>query len=203
MNTPRFDQLTWLKKNENPFGLVCLDCRSFTQNMVTTTQDPGVARRFTELRAASGEEYSHMSLPDSVSITCALNIPINQILENGPIFKAAVMEEKWDIHLYENILYFSRSWTGDLIFKANVHVSDNNLRVFSIEINAMVNAKESAFIIRQVDFLIKSHILKQVVPHPLPVDLPNDKQTIALYSFSQYGRLASFATFEDTLMGSG
>jgi hypothetical protein len=38
------------------------------------------------------------------------------------MFKAAVMEEKWDVYRRGNYLYFTRSWTGDLVFAARIRV---------------------------------------------------------------------------------
>jgi hypothetical protein len=52
--------------------------------------------------------------------------------------------------------------------------------------------------VRMVDFLVKTHLYRIEAPHPLPTSLPDDKQTLALYSFSEYGRWAFFGSFEDT-----
>jgi hypothetical protein len=59
------------------------------------------------------------------------------------------------------------------------------------------NLSES-FTVGTVDCLVKSHIFGRHVPHPLPPDLPRDAQTIALFSFSQFGRMARCGSYEDT-----
>ena len=53
--------------------------------------------------------------------------------------------------------------------------------------------------VREVDYLIKSHILRRTVPHPLPSTVQKDPNTVALFSFSQYGNICCFGTFADTL----
>lgn len=199
MNDSPFDQLKWLGKNENPFGFVCLDCRSFTHAMLSCTQDPLIAKRFSELRLVTGEEYRWTHPSNAVIGSCSLKYPAIRSPNDGPLFKATVMEEKWDIYRYEGVLYFSRSWTGDLVFTANMKINNEALNLYSIEADAEVASKDTLFIVQQVDFLIKSHIFHKLAPHPLPPDLPNDIRTIALYSFSQYGSRASFATYEDTI----
>ena len=54
------------------------------------------------------------------------------------------------------------------------------------------------------DFILISHGLRQIMPHPLPAHLaPDDsvasKEQIALHTFSSYGAMGWFATFEDTI----
>ena len=46
----------------------------------------------------------------SYKIGCVQNL-------DGPLFKATVMEDKWDIYFHEGYLLFARSWTGSLIYK--------------------------------------------------------------------------------------
>jgi hypothetical protein len=46
-------------------------------------------------------------------------------LGDGPVFRARVMEEKWDIDFFAGKLYFSRSWTGIL---GLVGLADKNTR---------------------------------------------------------------------------
>jgi hypothetical protein len=52
--------------------------------------------------------------------------------------------------------------------------------------------------VRAVDFLMKTHLHRKEAPHPFPQGFPEDKKILALYSFSQYGRWASYGSFEDT-----
>jgi hypothetical protein len=108
------------------------------------------------------------------------------------------MEDKWDIYLYNGYLFFARSWTGDLIFRAKISFTSTQANITSVDADAEVASRNPDYIVQQVDFLVKSHLYKREVPHPLPADLPNEVQPIALYSFGQYGRWASFATYEDT-----
>lgn len=107
------------------------------------------------------------------------------------------MEDKWDICLYDNTLYFARSWTGELWFRAIIEVDGVGLRVTRIDAKGDDFADRKPFAIRVVDFLIKSHLLGFEVPHPLPSDLPDDPETITTYSFQWYGRRGLFATCDD------
>ena len=50
--------------------------------------------------------------------------------------------------------------------------------------------------IRQVDFLVKSHLLSAMALHPLLAELGNDAEKQALRSFESYGRRALYGTLD-------
>jgi hypothetical protein len=87
--------------------------------------------------------------------------------EDGPIFKAATMDEKWDIYLHRPFLYFARSWTGDLIYRTCTDFADGDSTVVEIVYDASTN-ESAEFAIRSVDFLSKSHCLGAAVANPPP-----------------------------------
>lgn len=192
-----FKMLTWLEPHSSRFGVRCLDCRPFSQSMFSTTDDPKIAARFSALRASDGREHAGMSPSSAVVVEATLTYRYEGESQDGPVFVAEVMEDKWDIYLYDGYLYFTRSWTGELVFKARVEFTPGCATVSLVEV-ANHAAEDKAFALRQVDFLIKSHIMGREVPHPLPPDMPEQIETIALYSFSSYGRRAAFATYGDT-----
>jgi hypothetical protein len=189
----------WLEADDNPYGVRCLDCRGFTRTVLASTSDPGIARLFAELRNSAGEQHRGKVPPDSVVVECNLRYPHQGETKDGPVFIAQEMEDKWDIYLYDGYLYFARSWTGALVFRAKIDFTGQEAVLSLVEANPQVAADDPDFVIRQVDFLVKSHLYRIETPHPLPPDFPDDPEQIALYSFSQYGRWASFATYEDVL----
>lgn len=196
--TPGFPELQWLDADQNEFHLRVLDCRPFTHAMLSLTSDENVALRFTRLRQSSGIEHVGREPDDSVTAECRLTYPYSGEVQDGMLFIAEQMEDKWDIYLYDGHLYFARSWTGNLSFKAAVAFTDRECVVSSVQSSASEGDGTSNLSIRQVDFLIKRHLLRREVPHPIPRSIPDSPKEIALYSFSLYGRWASFASFEDT-----
>lgn len=110
----------------NPHRVDLWDCAMFSQSMNSTTKDPGVAAQFTRLRASTGVERRDQ-LPANASVTdCTLYYPIAQALSDGALFKATEMEDKWDIYLFHPHIYFSRSWSGQLIYRAAVRFEDRS-----------------------------------------------------------------------------
>ena len=106
------------------------------------------------------------------------------------------MEEKWDIYLYDNLVYFCRSWTGALALVAEISPNDTKLHIGRLW---APRSEVSELFVQQVDYLIKSHLYKLRVPHPLPKELQDHPSAVAHYSFSQYGRICCFGTFENTI----
>lgn len=188
----------WLGKEHvsNPFVIEGFDCFDFVQSMISLSGDPNIAASFATLRQSVGSEYQ-CKLPDnSVEIICHLEYPSSKEIANGSMFKASSMEQKWDIYLYVNRIYFCRSWTGALVYVASFVIKDRVINIAKIWGDGDI---EKEYAIRQVDYLIKSHLYGRRVPHPLPNSYSRNPKLLALYSLSTYGNMCCFATYEDTL----
>ncbi len=186
----------WLEPAESPFGIRVLDCRSLTQTVTAVTQDQAVAESYCRLRGSQGLECRGQVPEGADPIPCDLRYAYAGAAKDGPLFKAQQMEVKWDIYLHEGFLYFCRSWTGELVFRAGLAITGREAAVSGVE--ATTTPEDPSLPVREVDFLIKSHIFGQEAPHPLPASLRPDPREIALYSFSRYGRRALYGSFEDT-----
>jgi hypothetical protein len=193
-----FSQLAWLEPDQSPFGLRVLDIRPFSTTMISTTSDPAIAGRFSQLRTATGEEHRGRSPDDAVAARCDLSYPFGGEARDGPLFVARQMEDKWDIFLYDGHLYFARSWTGELAFRAAVQFKQGEAAITEVEASRAKVMDDPALAVRVVDFLVKTHLYRKEAPHPFPRGFAEDKKTLALYSFSQYGRWAFYGSFEDT-----
>ena len=186
--TPTYE---WLEIGpENPFNVRVLDVRPLTQSVTAVTQNQDIARSFVELRQSDGSDLPSIPTDNWVSVSCSLEVPFPTEPTDGPLYKAAEMEDKWDIYAYESVLYFSRSWMGKLIYRAPFRINDGT---------AIINIVESApghsdKTDQAVFFLLVSHVLGKHFPNPIPSDIGNDAEQIALYSFNSYGRNAICAT---------
>lgn len=190
--------LNWIEADSNPFGVRILDCRPFTQETIPVTNDPEIAARYLSLRQSDGREYKGRSPEDSATIECRLAYPYQGEVLDGILFKAQQMGDKWDIYLYDGHIYFARSWTGDLVFRARLASSGEEVVLTELEAGKELADGQPQFAVRQVDFLVKSHLFRRAVPHPLPEGFPEDPRQIAAFSMSQFGRWASYATYADT-----
>lgn len=195
---PPVPELVWLEKGQNPFNLRCLDVRSFTTTMISTAADKSQAHQFSELRKSRGEKIVGKNPENSAHIECQLRYPHHGATRDGSLFMAREMEDKWDIFLYEKYLYFCRSWSGLLVYKTRIDFLETQAVISSID-SLQVGVQGGIWVaIAAVDFLVKSHLYRREAPHSVPPTVPEDEMGIAAYSFKEYGRWASYASFEDT-----
>jgi hypothetical protein len=182
----------------NPFTVDGYDCLAFVKSMLSTTKDQDIAAKFVALRSSVGSNHAGQMPANATAIEYRLVYPGGGIAD-GALFKAQQMEQKWDIYLYGDSLYFCRSWTDALVFRAKFSTTADGLAVETIwaDVDAIEGGRDQA--VRQVDYLIKNHLLRRVVPHPLPEALPKDPNTVGLYSFNLYGNKCCFGTYDDTL----
>ena len=186
-----FERLVWLEPHENPFGVRVLDCRPIAETFLSATENPAAISFFGSPAARSGEQFRGQHPEEAIRLPCELVFPLGAPLPDGPVFIAGAMEEKWNVYHFAGVLYFARSWTGHLQYAATLAPSASELRVVEVEAWPGNVMGDNSMAIRQVDFLIRSHLLGHVVPHPVP-PLPS-KKGIALWSFSQYGRRGLYA----------
>ncbi len=191
-------ELRWLEPEESPFGIRVLDCRPVALSMTSVTQDPAVAFKFSQLRTSLGAEHVGCLPEESVEVACDLDYTVKGRSSDGPLFKAQEMEDKWDVYLYEGHLYFARSWTGTLVARARLTVVEPKAYVDRIDVSAPA-ADDPVHVVRQIDYLIKSHLYRQPCPHPFPESVRGADADLALYSFSLYGRRGLFGSYEDTI----
>jgi hypothetical protein len=189
---------TWLPKEDarNPFTVPGYDCLTAARLMGSGTTDPAITEKFIALRSASGEFHRGKLPDDAIEAQTKLEYEYSGEIVDGLLFRAAAMEEKWDIFLYDSRIYFCRSWTGKLTFVAQLKPSKGSITLTRIW---AAGSEDSTIAVQQVDYIIKSHLYSQRVPHPLPASLENDGAAVALYSFEQYGRLCCFGTYKNTV----
>ena len=180
---------------DNPFNKRFLDVRSFTQTMLSTTSDENIARKYLELRNSMGKEYIGSLIENETDATANLNYNHNGEQLEGAVFKSNSMECKWDIYAYNNFFYFVRSWTGIVEYKAKFAIYSDKLVINRVYYNREINKTNA---MNDIHFLMKSHAIGIMFPHQIPKDLTN-KEDIAFYSFSRFGNIACFATYDDLL----
>ncbi|WP_299216649.1 hypothetical protein [uncultured Aquimarina sp.] len=184
----------WYEIGEgNPFNKRVLDIRSYTGTMLAFTKEKKLAEKYNDMRQSNGEYLKNQQILNSVDSIIYLKYPHNGDKLNGIIFKADSMDCKWDIYAFENFFYFSRSWNGDLAYKAKFKIDSDSIEIIEIEHS---NEIEQNIALSDVHYLIKTHAINQPIPHTIPNDLKTDIE-IAQWSFAKFGNRAYYATYEN------
>jgi hypothetical protein len=188
-------ELLWIPPERNPFGILLLDVRPLTQTAASWTKDPSIVEQYGAQRENNGLSLVVTAIDDAEVIECGLSFDLPRPTDEGPVFKAQCMEDKWDIYNYAGNLLFARSWTGQLIFRALIAPDADNLVITAIQSHKDY-AQQAA---QHVAFLVMSHLEGIPFPHMLPAVIPDDPSEMALASFHLFGRRALYATHEDIL----
>jgi hypothetical protein len=163
--------------------------------MMSTTQDPAIAASFSRLRASDGRQHLGQMPPDPLEIDCLLEYE-DWPVQEGPLFKAEEMEDKWDIYHWNRQLYAARSWTDDLVFVAEFDMLGSHASIHRIIAAADRVFSDASFAVRTLDFLIQNHVFGREWPHPLPATYAERSlEDLALVSFSQFGRRGLYGLF--------
>ena len=187
----------WLAADATPLGIPILDCSEHARSMVAFSGSAAVAQTFVRLRNLSGEELRGQMPERLQRIECHLEYRFRGEIREARLFTAEQMEDKWDITLLWPHVYYCRSWTGQLVFRATAERIDDRLIFRSID--AGPSEENHTFIVRQVDFLNKTHVLGLNSVFPLPRKLPDDLNTLTAYAFSMYGRRGLYGAYSEDL----
>ncbi len=183
----------------NEFGIDGYDCAAYVRSQVSTTTSQEVARSFLRGRNSTGAEHSGKLPANAVALDCSMKYELPVPLGEGVVFRAAEMEDKWDVFLQGGRLIFCRSWTGNLEMVAEIDINPFSMVVNRVWVRSEMFEDDAYLPVRQVDYLIRSHVLGRSAPHPVPLSLERNAQDVGDYSFSTFGRNCSFGSFEDTL----
>lgn len=194
-------EVRWLAADDpdNEFGIEGYCCGAYVGSRISMTSDPGVSQSFVDGRTSTGAEHTGRLPDDAVALDCTMTFEIDRPLNEGVVFRASEMEDKWDIFHWGDRLVFCRSWTGKLTFVAEVRQDGSSLAVHRVWAASGMADDDINLPVRQVDYLIRSHVLGRTAPHPLPASFPREPHGVGDYSFAVFGRNCSFGSFGETV----
>lgn len=192
--------ITWIEPGQSPFGIRVLDLRQRVFGTTAWTTNENIAAHFATSRRSTGDHHAGKFPASVVSWDCNIVFRYSGEHQEGPVFKAPVMEDKWDMYVFADRLYAVRSWTDDLWFVAECSFGQDKVTITTLHADSTRAGDDKAYALRVIDYLVKSHMSNMVVPHPMP-DSFRDKSIdeIAEHSFSLFGRRGLFASFDETL----
>jgi hypothetical protein len=199
----------WVEPANNVFQMRVLDCEAFCRNTLLFTfgeDGPAIDALFKQARAEPGRFCERRPIPDTLHMPCLLSYPRSgESAPDGAHFFAEAMEDLWNVFQFDGHFYFTRSWTGQLMYRAKLQYRPGALFITEVEasqtrpkdVYGIVLDEELA--VRQVDFLVKALLYQLPVPAPLPRRLSEENRgTMALFALTEYGRWGWFPTFDDT-----
>lgn len=187
----------WVTEDETPFKMKLFDCREFALHMFSNTTDKNILEKYLAMQSSDGREYIENNFENAIRIKCNINFPFADIdLPNGILFRSEMMEEKWNLYKYDGHIFYVRSWTGELRYVSDYEKTEEGFAINEIAINreAFTENKVS-FYVDEVHFLLISHALGYMIPHPLPPDVQDIPDEIMKFSFGEFGNRGYFGYF--------
>ncbi|NPV49662.1 MAG: hypothetical protein HPY60_00485 [Candidatus Methanofastidiosum sp.] len=193
---PHFEP-RWLAPDETPFEARLFDCREYALHMISNTLDKKVLEKYIEMQSSDGRQYIQNNFQDGVRIKCNVDFPFPDVdLPEGILFRSEMMEEKWNIYKFENQMYFVRSWTGELRYVTDYEKTEEGFVIKEIAMDRETFDEDKiSFYVNEVHFLLISHALGYLIPHPLPPDIEDSPDSILKFSFSEFGNRGYFGYF--------
>ena len=77
---------------------------------------------FASGRVSTGAQHKGEEPDDAMTFSREIVFPLSFVrpVREGAVYLAEVMEDKWDVFFYGSALYFARSWSGQLIYRAEL-----------------------------------------------------------------------------------
>lgn len=197
----------WVEPASNLFQMRILDCEAFCEGGVFFIVGNGDQASRSRMGQASHDprQMASTANDDRELISCLLSYPCSsERIPDGCQFQSSDMEDLWNVFLFNEQFYFTRSWTGELRYRADITFRRGAMfitaiQAFAKQSQSVVNVPcDDDFAVAQVDFLIKTLLHQVKAPAPLPKSLRRDGGYIAWYSLMEYGRRGAFPTFEET-----
>jgi hypothetical protein len=186
--------VTWLLDEDNPWPVPVLDVRGFTQAMISTSSDPEAAANAISFGREDGTSFVGVQPPNSRIIDGTLQYRVDRLLADGVLFVPQQMEHKWALFHRDNRMLFVRSWTRQLLVAATTSAANGDIVVTDV-VGSFLDPEEPPELSLAIfDFLVRTHVLRDEHPAPVPSDVDMSVDQVAMYCFSMFGNLASFAT---------
>lgn len=186
--------IPWIEAADNPWGVRVLDVQSVTQGMVSTSKDRQCAVNAISFGKDDGTGFIGKNPSIARTIPANLRFPIDRVLLDGALFIPSEMEHKWALYFHKCQIICVRSWTRDVQLTADVRLQGDEAEITQIQGAFTDERQPTAFTIRTMDYLLRSHALGEVYPVPLPPGVESDPFGAAMYCMSLFGNKAHVAT---------
>jgi len=186
-------EIPWLPAADNPWGVPVLDVRPVTLGMLSASKDPTMASNAVSYGREDGSAFEGQAPGIDRTTDAALVFAADRVVADGVLFTPEAMEDKWAVFVVDGRVVFVRSWLRKVYATAEVRVDGERAVIGPIH-GALLDDEPPEFTVRIVDYLLRSHAMRQTWPAPLPAGMEEDPRAAAMWCMSMFGRRALVAT---------
>jgi hypothetical protein len=197
-------EVHWVDAAASPLHRRVLDCRGYCRLQRVDTTDAKILEGFRRMQESSVQPLTGQLPQGADPAGHPVHWPLGfaQVPALLTSCMPATLEDKWTIRHSEGRLYFQRSWTGKLIYVAEIQVDPATetggepgatvTRVWLRDGEAR-SEEQRDLAIALCRYLIDSHLLGVPAAVPVPVDLSAEPHKMAVFAFSMAGRRGDYA----------
>ena len=190
----KIPDVDWVADEDNQWDVPVVDVRPVTLGLISTTSSPQYAANSGSWSGEDGTVFIGVNPRVTHRIKADLRYAIDSVFVDGVLFTPGVMEHKWVIFHHQKRIICVRSWTREVEIVAETEIEGEHLKIAAIIGDFSTQDEGPEFTIRMLDFLIRSHAMRIVHPVPVPAEIDDDPNAMAMFCFSLFGNMAHFAT---------
>jgi hypothetical protein len=182
----------WLDEDNTPFCVPVFDCRC---RAIQSDYKEGSHSVYSSHQKFTKENFVGQLPSNATRFPLDFSFELDECLPDGmALFQPGHTGEKWFIFREGDLLYFV--WEGTLMYLARIKECSDQLVIDLMVLNKqLIDPRDPLWHARSLYYLVRSHILEQVVPHPLPGYLPDNCDEILEFSYHYYGIKGLFAAY--------
>ena len=178
---------------DNRWGVPVWDVRGVTLGMLALSKDPACARNAISYGGEDGTSFSGQTLEGAPEVEAGLEYRRDRLLAEGSPFIPKWMEEKWALFFCKGWILCVRSWQRKVVAAGETWQEGERIVVRKIR-GSLAADEDPLLTVRAFDFLIRSHVLSELYPAPVPQSLEAQPEKLGLWCFSMFGNRALPAT---------
>lgn len=187
------EPLRWIPADDNPFSVPLLDVRPITTRMIAASSNPVMAQNAASYGGELGASFADDQPACQREVQTTLTLPAPEALVDGAAFTPSAMEDKWALFIYGGELLVVRSWQRKVFLRAALRIENRHLLIGPLRGCLMDESESPEHTTRALEFLLRTHALRQPWPAPIADGATATDRELALACFSSFGRNAQFA----------
>jgi hypothetical protein len=185
-------EMPWIKAEDNPWHVPVLFIGPCTQTLTSWSKEKSEAQNAMSFPGDDGKEFIGKAPKKARHVNLNLSYRIEPKLYDGVLFTPRAMEDKWALFYHQRQIIFVRSWLREVHAVADVVEGHGQIEIKSL--SGALTRRSRSFDVRALDFILRSHALREKYPAPLPSLLAYSPTSAVTWCMSVFGQSAEFAT---------
>lgn len=193
----------WLPPSQNAWGVPVLHIADLTARVLSFSSNAQQARNAISFAGDDGLSWAGVAPRSARVVPLGLRFRVDRMLAEGALFVPRAMEQKWALFFQRGDVIVVRSWDREVYLRARTSCDGDHVTLIDA-VGFITAPDESAEFTRSaLEFLIRSYVLEEATPAPLPggraalqIDLAKIEQSVLWH----YGNRVRFVIADPLIL---